>query len=230
MDPTFDSQQIALGGVAGYPYAGLGRGASLGSVFSQALIGPNASTQVGLNTLLDALNNNAGSIDVIAYSGGAQVLATALGELSPADQARIGNILYISPGMVGTLPLGTESTTVVLGTGPSDDAATFGTVIPIADSVSTFNTQCSHTDLACLLSSAGAITALARMRSDGACSSQDIFSRPSPIALQAVNMNWDVALPSPVAPFGLIFGGVDVPISPDGPPSAPPPVFIGFPQ
>jgi hypothetical protein len=46
--------------------------------------GPNASTAVAPQALQDALTTTTGSIDVIAYSGGVQAFATALGQLSEA--------------------------------------------------------------------------------------------------------------------------------------------------
>jgi len=177
-DPTIAQQQAALGAVAGFPYSGQSLPQSLGAVVSQAVFGPNASTAVALQTLLAALNGTSGSIDVIAYSGGAQAFATALGELSPAQQARIGNILYISPGMLGTLPTpnGTANVTVVEGWNASiDPVAMLGTSIP--SGVNVIKTTCDHADLACLLRN----SPLAVITADGPCSSQGVFFRhPDP--------------------------------------------------
>jgi hypothetical protein len=53
-------------------------------VASQVFFGPNASTAVAPQALQDALTTTTGSIDVIAYSGGVQAFATALGQLSEA--------------------------------------------------------------------------------------------------------------------------------------------------
>ena len=172
-DPVFEGLQTNLGAVAGFPYSGLNLPMSVANVLSQATFGPNVFTQVALNTLQDAFSSNGGLIDVVAYSGGAQAFATALGELSPAYQARFGNILYISPGMVGTLPVGSVSATVVFGT-EARTAAAFGTVIP--SNVPIASTDRAHTDLGCLFASGGAQSALRRMRADGPCNLQDVFS------------------------------------------------------
>lgn len=177
-DTTIEDEQISLGGIAAFPYNGLiGFGPNLQAVVSQAVLGPNLSTAVAFQALTDALNNNPGSIDVIAYSGGAQAFATALTELSAQQQARIGNILYISPGMLGTLPTptGTANVTVVEGWNADiDPVAMIGTSIP--QGVSVIKTQCDHTNLACLLSNSPQSV----IYSDGQCSKQDIFLRPPP--------------------------------------------------
>jgi hypothetical protein len=118
-----------------------------------------------------------GSIDVIAYSGGAQAFTTAYGQLSAAEQARIGSILYISPGAVGTLTVTGDlgRTSVVMGSGPVDITATFGTIIP--SGVSTTWTSCSHSDLECLLKAAG--VQMSEIASRGSCTYQDVFQRGS---------------------------------------------------
>jgi RHS repeat-associated protein len=180
----FDQTQINLGGVAGFPYSGLNSVYSVEDIYSQAAFGPNASTQVALDTLLSALNGNSGSIDVIAYSGGAQAFATAFGELSAAQQARIGNILYISPGMLGTLPTtaNLSNTSVIWGTDATDIMATIGTSIP--PGVQITQTNCDHTNLTCLLSHAQ--SQLATFADDGPCSSQGVYALdPSSLVFSA---------------------------------------------
>ena len=130
--------------------------------------------------------NNPISVDI--YDNGV-LLATALGQLSPADQARIGHILYISPGMVGTLPTpsGADNATIVEGWNYDvDPLATVGMVIPMG--VKTIKTACDHTDLGCLLGAAP----LAQITADGPCPYADIFTRmsrriapPPPVYAQA---------------------------------------------
>jgi hypothetical protein len=180
----FDQEQISLGGIAGFPYAGLNPVDSVLSVVSQAALGPNASTVVALNALLDALNNNNGPIDVIAYSGGAQAFATAYGELSSAQQNRIANVLYLSPGMLGTLVVPPNATvTDVYGWNYSaDPVATVGTSIPWG--VRTIPTPCDHMDIGCLLKYAP----LAQITKDGSCSSQDVFSLPATTSLASLGI------------------------------------------
>jgi hypothetical protein len=170
--PALDGEISSLGAIGAFPYAGLGTTQSILSVASQALIGPNASTAVALSALQSALANNTGSIDVIAYSGGAQAFASAISELSSADQARIGNIVYLSPGMGGgslATPNGVGNVTVVLGSDWVDVAATVGTTIPAG--VRTIQSSCNHTDIACLLQNAP----LAQITADGACTNPGVF-------------------------------------------------------
>lgn len=172
---AFDNEQIALGAVAGFPYAGQSQPASIASVLSQAVFGPNTSTLYAVAALEDALSSNTGSIDVIAYSGGAQAFTTAFNELTPAQQARIGNILYISPGAGGQLA-GTAdaaNTTVVLGGNGADVAATIWMTVPFG--ANQIETNCAHTDLGYLLQAAQA--QLSQFAKDGQCTNQDIFFR-----------------------------------------------------
>ena len=145
---------------------------------SQATFGPNASTAVAFQALQEALTQNSGPIDIVAYSGGAQAFTTAYGELTAAQQARIGHILYISPGAGGQLA-GTAvatNTTVVTGTGGADVAATGFMTIPFG--ANQIETSCSHTDLSCLFKAAQA--QLSQFAKDGPCTNQDIFVLPFP--------------------------------------------------
>jgi hypothetical protein len=172
---ALDDLQIQLGAVAGFPYNDLSASGSIMNVASQGLIGPNDSTAVALSALQAALAGTNGSIDVIAYSGGAQAFSTAYSQLSSADQARIGSILYISPGAVGTLVTTKDpsKTSVVMGKGAADVGATAFTTIPLG--VSTTWTACAHTDLACLLSAAQ--QQITQFAAGGPCAKQDIFQR-----------------------------------------------------
>ncbi len=184
----FDKLDMTLGGVSVYPYSGLTdsfwnnlkqTGTGVASVFGQGVGGANTSTSVALASLLEVLNTTTGSIDVVAYSGGAQSFTTAFSELTGAQQARIGNILYISPGAVGTLAVTANhaNTTIVIGSGPLDTGATAGTIFPTGAQV--FTTNCGHTDLACLLASSGAQAKISQMAGDGPCPSQMIYTYPA---------------------------------------------------
>lgn len=172
---AFDNEQTALGGIAGFPYSDQTQAQSVGSVAGQ-VFGPNASTAVAVAALEEALAQNSGSIDIIAYSGGAQAFTTAFGELTAAQQARIGNILYISPGAGEQLAGTGNNTTVVLGTGGADVAATSFMTIPFG--ANQIRSNCSHTDLACLFQAAQA--QLTQFAKDGPCKNQDVFTRPPP--------------------------------------------------
>jgi hypothetical protein len=202
---------MSLSAVAGFPYSGQNAPASIKSVVSQAAFGLNDSTFVALLTLHDALDQTTGSIDIIAYSGGAQAFAAALGKLSATDQARIGHILYISPGMVGTLPApsGINNIAVVQGWNASaDPVAMLGTVIPMG--VEPIKTACDHSDLGCLLANAP----LAQITDNGPCPYADIWTRksrriapPPPVYAQAGSgQGWNIfdlllhidGIPSPI--------------------------------
>gem|GEM_PF-5256206 len=78
-----------------YPYSGQ---STLGGAVEVSTAGAaSPSTQVASSALQFALSTNSGSIDVLAYSGGASAFTEAYGQLSAADQQRIGTVLYISP-------------------------------------------------------------------------------------------------------------------------------------
>jgi RHS repeat-associated protein len=172
---AFDNLAIQLGATSGFPYNDLSPVSSVASVLSQALLGPNDSTAAAYWSLQNALRRNSGLVDVIAYSGGAQAFATALGMLSGEDRTRIGTVLYISPGMSGTLPVTNNpgNTTVIWGEGSADVAATFGTIIPLT--VQPIRTSCHHTDLTCLFRAAAA--QLSKISAGGRCVYQDIYLR-----------------------------------------------------
>jgi RHS repeat-associated protein len=157
-----------------FPYSGEGILTSLTSVLGQAG-GSNSSTQVALQSIQSALANNAGSIDIVAYSGGAAAFTAAYAQLSAAQQARIGSVLYISPGAAGSVTTVAGATSVVLGQGGLDVVATFGTSVPPGTPIT--STACSHTDLACLFNNA--LSQLATIESHGPCRSPGSFSLSS---------------------------------------------------
>ena len=100
-----DSQKFAnltmsLGSYAAYSYSGSEVLSSVGQVGVQAF-GSNNATQIALTGIQTALATNPGSIDIVAYSGGASAFTAAYGQLSQAEQQRIGSVLYISPGAFG---------------------------------------------------------------------------------------------------------------------------------
>ncbi len=159
MEPggAFGDLQKQLGAVAAYPYSSLGPIDSLASVTQQAVLGPNASTEVAVDAIKAALAGSTGLIDIIAYSGGAQALTTALNNsqtFSAADLARIGSVLYISPGLNGPVwtTINPANTTVITGTGPINWAIGLNLTIP--SGVSTVTTNCAHTDLQCFFNAA----------------------------------------------------------------------------
>jgi hypothetical protein len=126
--------------------------------------------------LYDALNNTTGMIDVVAYSGGAQAFTTAFDQLTPKQQARIGGILYLSPGAGETLAVTSNpaNTTVVMGATQNIDVlATVGTTIP-SDVRNVIWSGCNHTDVGCL--EYWGRSTIAKFKAGGSCPSQDIFT------------------------------------------------------
>jgi RHS repeat-associated protein len=149
--PAFNGLAGNLGASMAFPY-NEGMGSSVASVIAQGS-GPNASTEVALASILNTLANNPGSIDIVAYSGGAAAFTDAYGQLTAAQQDRIGSVLYISPGVNGLIQVVPDKTTVVFGSGYADFGATFATVVPVGTPV--IWTGCDHSDLACLATAAG---------------------------------------------------------------------------
>ena len=153
----------SIDAVTALPYAGQDLAQSLASVISQGT-GPNAGTAVALAAIQFALATNSGMIDIVAYSGGAAAFTDAYSELSGADQQRIGNILYISPGAAGGI-VTNGSTSVVQGSGFIDNLVTSGTNIPSGTPITDSN--CAHTDFACLARAAQ--SQLSTIQNDGSC-------------------------------------------------------------
>jgi RHS repeat-associated protein len=176
--------QIAggFGAVQAYPYANLSSTASIDDVSQQGdnVLTPGAQT--ALSAIQSALNNNAGPIDLVGYSGGAAALTTAYYSLSPDQQQRIDSITYISPGSNGALagnnqPQQPADTTVVRGSAldGADQAAMVGTSFPFNAPVTA--TGCKHTDFACLWKAAA--NQAAKIRQNGKCLPSPPFSRPA---------------------------------------------------
>ena len=92
---TYDS--IVPPSAANYPYNGEGLLASLGSVFSQSLFGPNSGTQ-GFANFLNQYSNEPGGVDIFAISGGAQRVSTSI-QSGLVSTNNIASITYLSPGV-----------------------------------------------------------------------------------------------------------------------------------
>jgi hypothetical protein len=178
-DPNSAFTQIggAAGAVQAYPYAGCWSLGSLpvGSFFNWFA---QAATQTALSAILSALQNNSGTVDIVAWSGGAQAFTNAYNDLSPAQQQRIGDIVYVSPGAFGTLA-SNSSTTILIGAGGQDVFATGLTTIP-----ATVDTTCNHRNFACFVQQAQA--QFSPIQNDGSCSSPQTFSNPAYTAAVAL--------------------------------------------
>ncbi len=72
--------------------------------------------------------------------------------LDSADQARIGSILYISPGAFGQIAVIPGKTTIVTASDDKDSGATALKSFP--PGVPVIKSGCGHTGLACLFSAA----------------------------------------------------------------------------
>ncbi len=173
----FQSLASSLGADSAYPYQGEDKGTSVLAVENQA----SDSTTAALNSILYALNTNSGLIDIVAYSGGAQAFTSAYNQLTEAQQQRIGEILYISPGANGPLASNPGLTDVVEGSGVIDGLAMAGTLVPFG--ATDLVTNCDHTDLACLLRFSA--TELKIMMKNGTCGNQRVFTRTQPNGMSA---------------------------------------------
>jgi RHS repeat-associated protein len=177
-----------LGADAAYPYQGEGAAASVASVASQALFGPNDSTQAVYNAIKYAISSSSTPVDLVAYSGGAGALTAAWNLLSSSQKSMVGNILYISPG-AGGAPLATSAsgqTNYVFGSGAAEFLATFGNTPVKAASIT--QTNCDHTDLACLFNAASGT--LAAIQSNGSCSNPKVFTRTNPSGVPGIGIPW----------------------------------------
>jgi hypothetical protein len=166
---AFNQLASALSADTAYPYPDQNKPAG----YVQTILGMGTAT--ALQSLQYALQSNTGSIDVITDSGGAQAFASAYGQLSAAQQARIGTVVYLDPAMAGTLPAPPNATVfVVQGSDWKSIVSSLGTTIPQGGNVHTISSPCDHTNQACLLSYAP----LNQIKKDGACNSPTSFTAP----------------------------------------------------
>jgi len=148
---------------------------------AQQASGANASTATALAAIQYALSSNSGLVDIIAYSAGAAAFTAAYGELSAAQQARIGLVVYISPGTATQLANVQGTTSVIQGSGLYDNLATgLGTQIP--QGVPIYDTSCSHKSLGCFFGSG--FSQLAAIQSNGSCNSRQTFTLSQAVAAQ----------------------------------------------
>jgi hypothetical protein len=180
-----------LGADTAYPYQGENKFISVGSVIQQAS-GTNDSTAAALAAIEYALSSNKGLVDILAYSAAAAAFTAAYGELSDSQRSRIGLVLYLSPGAATEIANVKGTTSVVLGSGVWDVLATIGTQIP--QGVPVQNSDCAHTDIACLLKQMPKV--LAQMAENGDCSSPEVFTRTNPSGVPGIGF------PSPGAGEG----------------------------
>jgi RHS repeat-associated protein len=91
------------------------------SVAYQAFIGANQATQAAevgiLSAYQDAITSGQTTINICAYSGGAQATSLATAILPSSITSMVNNITYISPGEVSGLATGSGQTSVIQSSG-----------------------------------------------------------------------------------------------------------------
>ncbi len=119
------------------------------------------------------------SVNIFAFSGGTQTLASAWGSLTSPEQARIGNITYSIPGSFtgalsfsGTLPRGSTNPMMIFPNANYE--------IPSGAPSNPYDTawsmSCGH-DVDCILKTEAA---LLEQRSGSSCSTSQVFPPPQP--------------------------------------------------
>jgi hypothetical protein len=89
--------------------------------------------------------DSSGPINLFIFSGGAEAFANALAQhlIDPSVVARIQNITYASPGIVGVpATVNNIIPTVITGQGTADELAMKETIIP--ENWRTISTGCNH--------------------------------------------------------------------------------------
>ncbi len=147
--------------IASFPYSDQSFLANFVSVIQQDYGVPNSATANLLSAIALAAQSP-GQIDLFAFSGSAQTVATALGLLNADVRARIGNITYLSPGSASFafLPSGTGKTLVF-----GDSKGIIDNLIKTGAPFDFINTNCGH-DANCIYENFSEQLA---KRSSGAC-------------------------------------------------------------
>ena len=109
-------------------------------------MGPSAATSVGAQAITAMAAQGGGYI--WAYSGGAQVVKSALPKLPASVLRGIDGIIYIDPGAIGGLPLSPNGPTIAV-TGAGFVSGLAGGATSISDKILQIPTKCGHTDLEC---------------------------------------------------------------------------------
>jgi RHS repeat-associated protein len=132
----------SIGANEAYPYAGSDKITGLAGVIASSLTQSYQAKAVA-DAIMGAAADSSGPINVFAFSGGAAAFASALDLLPKNVIARIQNVTYASPGIVGDLPaVNGNAPTVILGDGFRDDIATALTGLPLGTTI--IETDCGH--------------------------------------------------------------------------------------
>ena len=169
---AFTQAGSAVGADLAYPYS-FPSGA-VGFAESIAVWQGNVATDTALMAIEYALQSNSGAVDIVAFSGGAHAFTNAYNLLSPSQQQRIGNIVYVSPGTLDELATN-GSTSAVLGAGLDPGNIFSGSLTYIPTSVPLTDTTCAHSDFACFIQQAQA--QFAPIQNDGSCNAPQVFTR-----------------------------------------------------
>jgi RHS repeat-associated protein len=164
-----------VGANLAFPYAGGSVGEGVSNVVFQGTSGlPDQATTTAFAALKDAIaQTSAGDqVNVTTFSGGAQAFNTAFNYLSSADQARIGNVTYISPGMVGPMATGSGQTTIAMN-GPTTADPYINNGLGVGN-VNFLSTTCSEHSSNC---SFGQLHSNLVQSSGPACQEPKTFSR-----------------------------------------------------
>jgi RHS repeat-associated protein len=166
--------------IQAYPYAG---GNPIGGIIDVAMLSPDdIEAQVAFQAIMAAAADP-GAINIVAYSGGAGAFTIAYGMLTSEIQSRISSVTYLSPGANGPfdgwLP-GTQPdtlgglhfpTAIVKGAWILSNLTEMNT---LEGYHSPIQTNCGHTDTACLL---GAASTFLKNNKGNPCSSPAVYSR-----------------------------------------------------
>ena len=130
-----------------YPRSGLVTGlpSGLANVATQGAGMPTSATAAVVAGILNAAAQTPSgqSINIFAFSGGAQAFNSALSYLPSSVTSRINNVTYLSPGMFGEANTGNGNAALVTGNGTRDDIA--DTFMDFSDlNGLTINTGCGH--------------------------------------------------------------------------------------
>jgi RHS repeat-associated protein len=131
-----------------YPFAGSNMAESVGALIA----GPGSNaTRVTLAGVQDTLAQTpAGEkSNFVLWSGSAQTFSEAFAMLSPSDQAKIGNIVYLSPGVLPSDPFlaksSSGSTSAYFGTGGLENLVTAVSIeSSVLQKIDAFSYDCEH--------------------------------------------------------------------------------------
>lgn len=181
--PGINDFATAIQGVIAYPFAGTNLVNGVETVSNLGSQNIPAS-EVAYEAILSAAANNAGPIDIFTFSGGAAAFSNAYGRLPSSIQARINNVSYVSPGVIGSLPSFPNHTSAFVGTGVSD--MLISSNIPFGTPV--YYDACEHNEQ-CQFGAQAEYRALLELLSTGACSNPGTISAPPPTGITGTFVN-----------------------------------------